>query len=110
MQPRVGVLEHGGELGGEPGLRAVGIADRENQRFGILSQIREPHTVAIGQDHRQRGKKQHLPAVAFDELEHARGACRWRRWDFSAHGSHPGRVGFTGLYWLGGPPGEIANI
>ena len=34
-QFRIVVLEHGGELGGEAGLEAVGIADSEHQRFGI---------------------------------------------------------------------------
>jgi hypothetical protein len=35
-QPRIGVLEDSGKPGGEAGFRALGIADGEAQRFGIL--------------------------------------------------------------------------
>ncbi len=92
VQPRIAGLEQGGELGGEPGLRAVGVADREHQCFGIQPDPGAPHR-RDRQNHRQRGKKQHLPAVAFDKPRTRERLCWLRRRDFCAHGSYPGRVG-----------------
>ena len=109
MQPRVGALEHGGELGGEPGLGAVGIADREDQCFGIQPDPAAPHR-RDRQDHRQRGEKQHLPAVAFDNPRTRAVALPpvalglQRSWLISG----PGR--FTASSWLRGFPSEIVNI
>ena len=72
-QPRVVVLEHRGEPGGETGLQAVAVADGEDQRFGIPQpDAAAPCDGRDRQDQCQGGKQQHLPAVASDNLR-ARG-------------------------------------
>jgi hypothetical protein len=78
------VLEHRGKLGGKTGVKAVGVSDSEDQRFGI------PHPGATApnrgdsEDQYQRGKQQHLPAVAIDNPRlRGRRFRIWRR-EFSA--------------------------
>jgi hypothetical protein len=62
-QPRRTVLEQRGKLGGKTGVKAVGVSDGEDQRFGI------PHPGATAPNRRdsedqcQRSKQQHLSAV-----------------------------------------------
>jgi hypothetical protein len=64
VQPRRGVLEHGGKPGGETGLSAVGISDRKGQRFGIAQpDAAAPHR-CNRQNQSQCGKQQHLSAIA----------------------------------------------
>ena len=53
-QPRGVVLQHGGELGGEPRLGAVGIADRKHQRLGIPQPDPAAPDRRDGQDQCQR--------------------------------------------------------
>ena len=88
-QPRRVGLEYGGKLGGETGLKAVGVPDGEDQRFGIL----QPDAAAPNRRNRQnqcqRGKQQHLSAIAPDDPRPRGWSFRRGRWDFSAHGTCP---------------------
>ena len=71
-QPRGIVLQQRGELGGEPRLGAVGLADGKDQRLGIAQPgPAAPHRGG-GQDQGQDRKQHDLRAVAFD---HPRTAC-----------------------------------
>ena len=88
-QPRIGVLEHGRELGGKTGFHAVAIADGEDQRLGIPQPDAATPYGRDRQDHGQRDKQQHLPPVASHNPRTRGRLLRWRRWHFSAHGSYP---------------------
>ena len=90
LQPRGIVLQHGGKLGGEARLGAVGLADRKDQCFGITQPgPAAPHRCG-GQDQGQdRQTARSALRLLSDDRRTARRHFRRRRWGFSAHGSYP---------------------
>jgi hypothetical protein len=100
-QPRRTVLEHSGELGGDGRLIAVGVADGERQRLGIAqpnATARDRRNVRIRVS---SANSSTCRAVTCDNLRAWERLFGRRRWDLSAHGSHPmsGQFAAPAVIW-----------